>query len=101
MAEDLHAPWCELAKRSPQPSAFILNGRTRQSTPESGERASDDGDKRKKGSKEHVAVDPLGYLLALKVTAANEQERAQGAEFFGEVQAATGGERAGSLCRSR
>ncbi len=44
--------------------------------PESGERAGDDGDQRKKGSKVHIAVDTLGHLLALKVTLANEQERA-------------------------
>ena len=35
-----------------------------------------DGAKRKKGSKVHMAVDTLGHLLALQVTAANEQERA-------------------------
>ena len=44
-------------------------------TPESGARAGDDGHKRKKGSKVHIAVDTLGHLLALKVTSANEQER--------------------------
>ena len=100
-ADDLRALLRELAECPLQPSAVILDGGTRQSTPESGERARDDGDKRKKGSKVHVAVDPFGYLLALKVTVANEQERAQGAEFFAEVQAAAGGEHAGSLCRSR
>ena len=37
-----------------------------------------------------VAVDTLGHLLALKVTAANEQERAQVADLAKEVQAVTG-----------
>ncbi len=37
----------------------------------------------------HVAVDTLGYLLALKVTAANEQERAQVADLATDVQEAT------------
>jgi transposase len=40
-------------------------------------RAGDDGAKRKKGSKIHVAVDTLGQLLALYVTSANVQERSQ------------------------
>ena len=40
-----------------------------------------DGYKRKKGSKVHIAVDTLGHLLALKVTPANEQERAQVADL--------------------
>ena len=46
--------------------------------------------KRKKGSKVHAAVDTLGHLLALKVTAANEQERAQVADLAQAVQKATG-----------
>jgi len=51
-----------------------------QSTSESGARAGYDGHKRKKGkkgSKVHMAVGTLGYLLARHVTPANEQERAQ------------------------
>jgi len=60
-------------------------------TPESGARASDDGHKRKKGSKVHIAVDTLGHLLALKVTSANEQERAQVADLVKQMQEATGG----------
>ena len=69
---------------------MILDGRTLQSTPESGGRAGYDGAKKKKGSKVHVAVDTLGNLLALKVTAANEQERAQVAELAKKVQEVTG-----------
>jgi transposase len=69
---------------------MILDGRTLQSTPESGARAGYDGAKRKKGSKVHLAVDTLGNLPALKVTAANEQERAQVAELAARVQEVTG-----------
>ena len=79
-----------LAGRHTEPSAVILDGRTLQSTPESGARAGYDGHKRKKGSKLHAAVDTLGHLLALKVRAANEQERAQVADLVEEVQQATG-----------
>ncbi len=46
-----------------QPSAVILDGRTMQSTCESGPRAGYDGYKRKRGSKVHIAVDTLGHLL--------------------------------------
>jgi transposase len=66
-----------LAGRKGQPSAVILDARTLQSSPESGGRAGDDGHKRRKGSKVHLAVDTLGQLLALVVTPANEQERDQ------------------------
>lgn len=51
------------------------------STLESGHRGGYDGGKRKKGSKVHMAVDTLGQLLALHVTPANEQDRAQVAEL--------------------
>jgi transposase len=80
-----------VAEREAQPTATILDGRTLQSTPESGARAGYDGAKKKNGSKVHMAVDTLGNLLALKVTAANEQERAQVAELTAKVQEVTGG----------
>ena len=77
--------------REGQPTAAILDGRTLQSTPESGGRDGFDGHKMKNGSKVHIAVDTLGKLLALKVTAANEQERAQVAALAAKVQEVTGG----------
>src|ERR687897_1685530 len=77
--------------REAQPTAAVLDGRTLQSTPESGGRAGYDGAKKKKGSKVHIAVDTLGHLLALKVTAANEQERAQVADLTARLQEVTGG----------
>jgi transposase len=76
--------------RNPKPSATIFDARTLQSTPESGARAGYDGHKKKNGSKVHIAVDTLGNLLALKVTPANEQERAQVAELAAKVQEVTG-----------
>jgi len=78
------------AGRQDAPSAAILDSRTLQSTPESGARAGYDGAKKRKGSKVHAAVDTLGHLLALKVTAANEQDRAQVKDLAQAVQAATG-----------
>ena len=59
-------------------------------TPESGARAGYDGAKRRTGSKVHVAVDTLGHLLALQVTPATAQDRAQVAALAAAVQAATG-----------
>jgi transposase len=76
--------------RAGQPSAAIFDSRTLQSTPESGPRAGYDGAKRKRGSKVHLAVDTLGHLLALHVTAANAQDRAQVEELAEQVQAVTG-----------
>jgi transposase len=76
--------------REGQPSAAIFDSRTLQSTPESGPRAGYDGAKRKRGSKVHMAVETLGHLLALHVTAANAQDRAQVEQLAEEVQAVTG-----------
>jgi len=90
MAHDLRKMMRLLAEKSIQPTAVILDGRTMQSTPESGARAGYDGYKRRNGSKVHAAVDTLGNLLALQVTAANEQERAQVADLIEAVQNATG-----------
>src|SRR5271170_2187911 len=77
MAHDLREVLRLALERKEDPSAVILDSRTIQSTPESGARAGFDGHKKRKGSKVHVAVDTLGHLLAVLVTPANEQDRAQ------------------------
>ena len=89
MVHDLRAVlrWAE--GRADAPTTAILDGRTVQSTPESGARAGYDGHKRRKGSKSHAAVDTLGHLLALHVTPANEHEWGQVA-ILAAVQEATG-----------
>ena len=76
--------------RAPDPTASIFDSRTLQGTPESGQRAGYDGHKKRKGSKLHLAVDTLGEFLALVVTPANAQDRAQVGELASAVQAATG-----------
>lgn len=76
--------------RKAQPTAAILDSRTLQSTPESGARCGYDGGKRRKGSKVHIAVDTLGHLLALHVTPADEQDRAQVGVLAEQVQQVTG-----------
>ncbi len=69
---------------------MCIDSRTLQSTPESGARAGYDGAKRRKGSKVHIAVDTLGHLMALKVTAASDGDREQVAALAEEVQQVTG-----------
>jgi transposase len=90
MAHDLRALLRLAQGRPVQPSTAIMDSRTLQSTPESGHRGGYDGAKRRKGSKVHLAVDTLGHLLALQVTAADIQDRAVVGELAEAVQEATG-----------
>lgn len=90
LVHDLRALLRVTDDRAPTPSAVVMDGRTLQRTAESGARAGYDGAKRKKGSKVHIAVDTLGHLLALRVTAADEQERALVGALAEDVQAVTG-----------
>jgi transposase len=90
MAHDLRLILRLAGERAANPSAAILDSRTLQSGPESGGRAGYDGAKKRKGSKVHSAVDTLGHLLALTVTAASEQDRQQVGELLTRVQEVTG-----------
>ena len=90
IVDDLRAVLRLAQGRNQEPSATIFDSRTLQSGPESGHRAGYDGAKRRKGSKVHLAVDTLGHLLALHVTPANEQDRAQVGQLAAAVQEVTG-----------
>ena len=90
IVHDLNGLQRLLLERPATPSAIVLDGRTLQSTPESGHRAGWDGAKRRKGSKAHIAVDTLGQLLSVVITPANEQERAQVGDLCRQVQEITG-----------
>jgi transposase len=90
MADDLRAVLRVAHGRQVEPTGAIFASRTLQSTPESGARAGYDGAKQRRGSKVHLAVDTLGHWLALVVTPANEQDRAQVAELAQQVQQVTG-----------
>jgi len=90
MASDLRSIIRVAQGRQGQPSAVVMDGRTLQSSCESGPRAGCDGYERKRGSKIHMAVDTLGHLLAVHVTPADEQERAQVRILCEQVQQATG-----------
>jgi transposase len=90
ITQDLRRILRVLEGRAEEPTAAVFDSRTLQSTPESGKRGGYDGAKRRKGSKTHMAVDTLGHLLALHVTAADGQDRAQVEQLAADVQAATG-----------
>jgi transposase len=90
LAQDLRAILRLAAGREAEPSAAIIDSRTLRSTPENGPRAGYDGAKRKRGAKLHVAVDTLGHLLALHVTPANVDDRAEVGRLATAVQDATG-----------
>ncbi len=62
MVSDLRSIIRVAQGRQGQPSAMVMDGRTLQSSCESGPRAGYDGYKRKRGSKVHMAVDTLGHL---------------------------------------
>jgi transposase len=89
IVHDLRAVLRLAQGRTPEPSAAIFDSRTLQSTPESGTQAGYDRAKRCRGSKVHTAVDTLGHLLAVHVTAANAQDRYQVAELAQQVQHVT------------
>lgn len=90
LAHDLRALLRVAAGRNPGPRAAILDSRTLRSSPESGHRAGWNGHKRKKGTKLHLAVDTLGHLLALHVTPATQDDRAEVGRLSAAVQDATG-----------
>src|SRR6202007_663567 len=89
LADDLRAVLRLAAGRAAEPSAAILDSPPLRSSPDSGTRGGYDGAKRKKGSKLHMAVDTLGHLLALHVTPANTDDRAEVGRMAKAIQAAT------------
>ncbi len=89
LASDLRAVLRMASGRKVEPTATILDSRTLRSTSESGPRAGYDGAKRKKGSKLHMAVDTFGQLLALHVTPANRDDRAELGRLAAAIQEVT------------
>jgi Transposase DDE domain len=90
MVHDLRLLLRLSAGRASDPTAAILASSSLRPTPESGSRGGFEGDKRKKGSKVHAAVDTLGHLLAMRINPANEQEREYVGELAQAVQEVTG-----------
>jgi transposase len=90
LVHDLRAVLRLAQGRQAAPSAAVFDRRTLQSPPASGTHAGYDGATRRRGSKVHTAVETLGHLLALHVTAANAQDRSQVGRLAEQVQEATG-----------
>ena len=90
MVHDVRMLLRDITDRTPQPRAVIVDSRTLQSTPASGGRAGDDGHIWRNGSTVHLAVDTLGQVLAVVVTPANEQGRAQMTALARRIQEVTG-----------
>jgi transposase len=92
--EDLLAAARKLARttvgREPQPTAAIFDSRTLRSSPESGARAGYDGHKKTNGSKVHLSTDTIGNPLAVVVSTADTQDRAEVDELSEKTQIATG-----------
>ena len=85
LAQDLPAVLRLTAGRGEEPTAAITDSRTLRSTPESGQYAGYEGAKRERRSKVHMAVDTLGHLLALHVTAADVGDRATVARLAADI----------------
>ncbi len=74
MHDRLRAQWREREGREASPTTAILDAQSTRGSPQGGESGYDAG-KKIKGRKRHLAVDTLGLMLAVCVTAANVQDR--------------------------
>ncbi len=92
MTHDLRAVLRLLDGRHSQPSAVILDGRTVQSSPESGGRAGFDGHKKKRQQNSHCGGHPRPPARSARYSGqrANEQERDQVGVLAEAVQEVTG-----------
>jgi transposase len=75
--------------RAPEPTAAILDSCTLRSLPLRAALGAATTGPSARRAQEHAAVDTLGHLLALHLTPANEQDRAQVEELARAVQEAT------------
>lgn len=66
--------WRQRVGKLAQPSAVVIDSQSTRISPQGGDSGFDAG-KKVKGRKRHIAVDTLGLLLAVSVTAASVQDR--------------------------
>ncbi|MBB5421789.1 transposase [Paraburkholderia sp. JPY158] len=99
MVSDLRSIVRVAQGRHGQPSAVIVDGRTLQSTCESGPRAGYDGYKRKRGSKVHMAVDILSVARRTRDTG-QRAGTGTGGRANASGAAGNGRSRKSGLCRS-
>ncbi|MCD0277402.1 transposase, partial [Xanthomonas melonis] len=64
----------EREARNAEPTAAVLDAQSTRGSPQGGDLGYDAG-KKVKGRKRHLAVDTLGLLLAVSVTAGSVQDR--------------------------
>lgn len=77
LVADLRAVLRLAAGRKAEQTAANIDSRTSPSTPENGDRARYDGEKRKNGSQIHLAVDTLDHLLAFHVKPVSAEGRGE------------------------
>ncbi|MGB7757046.1 MAG: IS5 family transposase [Salinisphaera sp.] len=84
MHDRLRAQWRARLGRNNAPTASAIDAQSNRGSPQGGATGYDAG-KKVKGRKRHVVVDTLGLLLAVSVTAASVQDRAEAHPVMAEA----------------
>lgn len=80
--------WRERMGQKEYPSTTIIDSQSTRNSPQGGEHGYDAA-KKVKGRKRHIAVDTMGLIVAVAVTAANVQDRDAAVSVVAQAQART------------